>query len=542
MTRRLVTFALVLGLTLTLLPVVAAPAHAKSPARCGPGDRTEQALQGQVPRSLQLEGFKGYRCGMRLVGQNTVNNRGGNHQLATLGTCAYYATTALAGSNPAYPDNGVAVIDAKRPSNPRLVTVLRTPGALEALEALHAYNGIIAMASGNILDVYDARSDCRKPVHKATFTLPIWTHGFRLSDDGKTVYALGHGAGSTGTRGGRYLVAVDISKPATPRLLLEYPEHGGHDMDLNPAGTRAYIAGEGGLITLDTSQIQRRRANPKIRMISKLTWPAGLSLTSHTAKWVRQGGRRYIIASNEAFKTTCDGRPQARHIDITNERKPKVIVEYGLEVNDADLCNEHRLEQDGLSYNVHYVGVDNKRNARLVFWNWFASGLRVFDIRNPRKPREIAYYNPPVKTDAVQKGGLFAEELQWVDLTTPYMWFKPKTGHVWIGSANNGFQILRFTGHARRVNKLRSFVRSGMTATASRTLPNPLTPPSYEPEVIEEPPPPAPFGSLRSLIAAQSQATQATPTTALTRGAVPGWCTLSYDTALPLGTGANTPR
>jgi len=415
--------------------------------------------------------------------------------------------------------------------------VLKSPGALEVLEALHAYNGIIAMASGNILDIYDARKDCRKPVFKASFTLPIWTHGFRLSDDGKTVYALGHGSGSTTSRG-RYLVAVDISKPAKPHLLLEYPDHGGHDMDLNPSGTRAYIAGESGLVILDTSQVQHRRANPKVRMLSKITWPAGLSITSHTAKWVRQGDRRYIIASNEAFKTTCDGRPQARHIDITNERKPKVIAEYGLEVNNADLCNEHRLEQDGLSYNVHYVGVDNKRNARLVFWNWFASGIRVFDFRNPRKPREIAYYNPPVKTDVAMKGGLFAEELQWVDLTTPYMWFKPKTGHLWIGSANNGFQILRFTDFARRTNRLESFVRHAASEHTVAISARPVAPVDGT-VTVERPDVPPAFGSLRSLIAAQQAATTTAP---LTRGAVPGWCTLSYDTALPLGTGQNTPR
>jgi hypothetical protein len=189
-------------------------------------------------------------------------------------------------------------------------------------------------------------------------------------------------------------------------------------------------------------------------VVSKTTWPSGMSLTSHTAKWVLIKGKPFILASNEAFKTTCDGRPQARHIDISDERNPKVVAEYGLEVNDADLCNEHNLMGDGLSYNVHYIGVDNKFDARMVFWNWFASGVRVFDLAKPAKPREIAYYYPPAKTDVAQKGGLFAEEQQWVDLVTPYMWYRPKTGHLWIGSVNNGFQILELTKHARKVNKL----------------------------------------------------------------------------------------
>jgi hypothetical protein len=445
---------LVAALVASLLGL--APAQAASNrARCGPGDKPETGLQGRISRAEQLAGFEGFRCGLRLVGQNTVNDRGGNHQLAMMGDCAYYTTTALAGSNPAYPDTGMAVIDASNPRKPELVEVVRTTGTLETLEALHAYNGIIVAASGNILDVFDARKDCRKPELKSSFVLPIHTHGFRLSDDGKTAYGLGHGPGSWSAGNfNRHMVVVDLSDPANPELLLTYPEHGGHDLDLSPDGNRAYIAGEGGLIILDTSDIQRRKRNPEIRVVSTTTWPSGLSLTSHTAKWVLIKGKPFILSSNEAFKTTCDGRPQARHIDISNERKPVVVAEYGLEVNDAELCTEHRLEQDGLSYNVHYIGVDNKFDARLVAWNWFASGVRVFDLAQPAKPREIAYYVVPPKRDVAQKGGLFAEELEWVDLVTPYMWFKPDTGHLWIGSANNGFQILKFTKHARKTYKL----------------------------------------------------------------------------------------
>lgn len=445
---------LIVALIASLLSV--APASgANDKADCGPGDRPETGLQGQISREEQLAGFEGFRCGLRLVGQNTINDRGGNHQLATLGDCAYYTTTALAGANPVYHDTGMAVIDASKPRNPELVDVIRTTGTLETLEALHAYNGIIVAASGNVMDVFDARKDCRKPVLKSSFTLPMATHGFRLSDDGKTAYALGHGPDSWDDGNfNRYLMAVDISNPSKPKTILQYGAHGAHDMDLSPDGNRAYLAGEGGLVILDTSDVQSRKKNPEIREVSKLTWPAGLSITSHTAKWVLIKGKPFILASNEAFKTTCDGRPQARHIDISNERKPVVVAEYGLEVNDADLCNKHNLMADGLSYNVHYIGVDNKFDARVVFWNWFASGVRVFDLAKPTKPREIAYYSPPVKTDVAQKGGLFGEELQWVDLVTPYMWFKPETGHLWIGSANNGFQILEFTARARRIHDL----------------------------------------------------------------------------------------
>src|SRR6267142_3524018 len=38
-------------------------------AKCGPNDRPETALQGQVPAAMRAAGFNGFNCNLELLGQ-----------------------------------------------------------------------------------------------------------------------------------------------------------------------------------------------------------------------------------------------------------------------------------------------------------------------------------------------------------------------------------------------------------------------------------------------------------------------------------------
>lgn len=111
------------------------------------------------------------------------------------------------------------------------------------------------------------------------------------------------------------------------------------------------------------------------------------------------------------------------------------MADATLEVNMAPDC--FAAQPDGRTrpyqyYTTHNVSVDNDRNARLAFFSWFASGLRVFDISDPARPQEVAYYNPPVGQDSQQAH----------DFTTSLMRYDRDRGQIWFVSTTNGFQVV----------------------------------------------------------------------------------------------------
>jgi len=93
----------------------------------------------------------------------------------------------------------------------------------------------------------------------------------------------------------------------------------------------------------------------------------------------------------------------ARIIDIRDETRPKIVSRLALEVHNPANCAKVLPDLVGLTtftYGSHYCSVDNKHRATTLACGYFNSGIRVFDIRNPRRPKEIAYYNPAGQTTA----------------------------------------------------------------------------------------------------------------------------------------------
>ena len=197
-------------------------------------------------------------------------------------------------------------------------------------------------------------------------------------------------------------------------------------MSISDDGNRAYFTlfGQGqaavgagnpvtnGLIIADVSDVQKRVADPQIKVISTLLWGDGGG-AQHTIP-VMIKGKPYLIFVDEAgsggnslagWTNSCNmGLPPwnfARIVDISDEVNPKIVSRLMLEVNDPKNCDKVLPDLAGISgftYGSHYCSVDNKKNATTLACGYFESGIRVFDIRDPLRPKEIAYFNPPAVT------------------------------------------------------------------------------------------------------------------------------------------------
>lgn len=66
------------------------------------------------------------------------------------------------------------------------------------------------------------------------------------------------------------------------------------------------------------------------------------------------------------------------------------------------------------------------------------SGLRVFDIRDVRRPVEIAYVNKPVLSGSLNQGSF----------TVAAPAYDPATKDVWFSDGNSGFYVARLVGRA----------------------------------------------------------------------------------------------
>ena len=470
----------VLTLVLTLLPLLAMGDGTVPKATCGPDDRTESGLQGQTTVDERQSGDSelGYNCNLELVGQ--FQGEGSKWQMTSFKDCAYYGQDNNE-DNPLTQLPGVMVVDASDPRNPQMSAVLTARAMQDPHESLkvNRKRRLLGATKGpgfgptaptdSQFAFYNIKSDCTQPELLSDVDVPGHVgHAGNFAPDGMTYYGVGSGR----------ITAMDISDPVNPRSIGTF-FHQTHDISISNDGTRAYLSQVGnfgrftdpnGLVILDVSDIQFRRPNPQVSVISTLFWEDGSMAQYPEPVTIR--GRPYLIFTDEAGSSGL-GRPAvedacarglppfgfARIIDISDENNPTVVSKLKLEVHDPANCNEILADPEDVffGYDSHYCGVDDARNATLLACSYFRSGIGVFDIRDPSHPKEIAYYKPPAQRMEILPGSQLANREPGGDRTTDWATARIRfrkhrgekgekdRGEIWFTTQDNGFQIVRFT-------------------------------------------------------------------------------------------------
>jgi hypothetical protein len=455
--------------------------HPVPKANCGPQDRTE-TVQGQITLAERFssEPQKAYNCNLELVG--TFEGEGAGADVEVYSNCAYYSTA----ENPRMQHPGVAVLDTSNSRIPKAVSYLNSAAMLSAHESLEVSQTrglLLASSAPSTLDVYDI-SDCLRPRLLSSVNLPagLISHAGQFTEDGLTFY----GARFDPDEG--LIFALDMSAPSNPRTIAMWsPPLGKHDWIthsaiVNRSGTRVYISMKrmtddwttsgvpNGLAIFDIGAIQAREAKAEFRLISTYFWE-----DTHGAEGIATvaiNKKPYLIFSDNlgtlgferpvpssACKSGRPGHGFARIIDIGDEKHPRTVSRLMLEVSEPNNCS--RSMQDPTLYGAYgsfACSVDNADEGKLAACGSFEAGLRVFDIRDPANPREIAYYKPPARRTESRPGSLFRSESGAIqDNTADSVIVAPKfrkSGEeIWFTSVDNGFQVVRFSDRFIRSNQ-----------------------------------------------------------------------------------------
>jgi hypothetical protein len=413
-------------------------------ATCGPGSIPETEAQGRMPAAHTATGFQ---CNLEQIGHFGSSGGYKVHRYVDAAghECAFYDSTLLfpTGVPTAGADGlGVFVLDMTDPTRPTKTANLVTPAMLSPHESLYLNEarGLLVADMGyptfnpGFVDVYDVSDDCRHPKLLSSTPLGILGHESGFSPDGMTFW-------STST-GGQTITALDLTNPSLPVPVWVGTSWSAHAVRVSADGNRLYVADvRDGLHILDVSEVQARVPLPTVTEISALTWPE-LSIPQAAIPF-NVDGHPYLVEIDEFGNAGPVGA--ARIIDIADETKPKVVSNIRLEVHMPENRSGAQANDPGSSsalggYTGHYCSIPREDDPGIVACGMILSGLRVFDIRDPLHPKEIAYWNHPAE-------GLFPG-----DAATSYAMaaptFVPERGEIWHADANGGFYVLTMTNGA----------------------------------------------------------------------------------------------
>jgi hypothetical protein len=408
-----------------------------SPALCGSGDLPEPGIQGEVPAGQTAN----YNCGLKLVGQLT---RSGNVQGA--GQCAYVRSGST-----------VFIIDVSNPAKPVEVGSVPVQSGSETMRTVITRERAVLVSGSSVYDISSCLNPVLAgeiqwpPLRLPGVPTRLLPHDIRVNREGTKVYAsfglweaditnlhdpstwkvTDHRCELAAQQPGPWSdvhleslnaelsLCVDATNPnplganytlgASPlQASLLWPSLS-HSPDLNGEDTRLYVGDQAGGTSAKWAPVAKVRiidvAKSKPMILGEVDGPG------HGLDWFRSGfGREYVLHSNEggsagipgqaAGGDTCKPYPRPFSLgwafeafvsDVTRPDRARNVSMLRLAINEPEFCDVRRAS--GSDPWVSYHMVDNPYNAKFAAVSFGSAGLRIFDIRLPTFPREVAYFN-----------------------------------------------------------------------------------------------------------------------------------------------------
>jgi hypothetical protein len=331
--------------------------------------------------------------------------------------------------------------DTTDPEKPQLLTTV-----VKGLKGTHKNwwecdTGIAFLVSGEptwrtnrMTQVFDL-SDPAKPVFIRNFGLP----GQEPGGTGKVPISL-HGAISTGPKGNRIYFghgtnANGVLQIVDREKLLNGPKEPTVENLLHPQVARVDLMPGSGAHT---------------------TFPM-LGVEVEDLKNTVGGGKRdFVVITNEAIQKQClEFRQMVFFVDVTDESRPFNVSNYSVPEASGNFCTR------GGRFGAHASNeaMTAVYHRRIMFFSWFNADVRALDVRDPYRPKEIAYYIPAVTKNTVALDTPLSRRDQFKGtkiIETPVIQTNnvevDERGYIYIvDRANTGLHILSLTGPARAI-------------------------------------------------------------------------------------------
>jgi hypothetical protein len=426
-----------------------------------------------------------------LVGHNELFARGMNAAPAIYRHFVYVGNRTDGG--PGHERAGVLVVNAKNPGRPRVVGEIGRPhegevGITSRELRVWPQQKLLMVMNFNCssfihactpvpeewnIKFYDLSGrHARQPKLISTYVPSAFPHEmFLWVDPSDTDRALLYLSTPTNDVGPPNLVVTDISDARGGEFeeLVTYTANdlyteeqrenfdvALHSMGVSADGTRTYLAYlGGGFLILDTSDLADGVDNPQVDLLTPVanspTWP---NQTVHSA--VKVPGRELVLTTDEIYGDLLDEFAFEDHgcpwgwvhlIDISNEKRPRVVGDYRTEQNTDAYCESDAGQDPANTWFTSYSAHNPTVLPRLALVTWHSSGLQAFSLRDPAHPRQTGFYSPEPLTDVDTEDPALSQGLNKV-----VMWSYPiiKEGLIYVVDIRNGLYILRYTGPGSR--------------------------------------------------------------------------------------------